>query len=131
MGERVGQLGDDADGFLPGGTPVFQPVVERTTLDVFRDNVATAVLHTHVEDGDDARMPKLGQPSRLGDGLLCLGPSERAVRYLDRHLAAQLFVETDEDDAKTATAQFAEDAITAKGGGPGASSGGMSLLRFV
>src|SRR5690606_22104870 len=92
MAQGIGHRSSYRDGFGPAGSTRPQPLVERRSLEVIRNDVKLSLLEPDVVHHHDARVTQLSQPSRLLQRLFILAlPSLRlAPQHFNGHGPVEL-----------------------------------------
>jgi hypothetical protein len=111
LGEHVGDLAHERDGLDGRQRPVgAQDVGQTAALDPLEDEVGIAVLLAGIEDRHHVGMTETASGARLVEqlGIAC-GIGMREVQRLDRHLALQLRIPGEIDNALRSPSQFAAD----------------------
>ena len=120
VGERPRHLAQHARGFGGRqGTAGTQPLAQRLAVDVAHDEEDEAIRLADAMNGDDVRVRESRGHARLAEESFarCRGAGEVRREHLDGHVAIELHVAREVDDAHAAAAELALERVLAGQGG--------------
>ena len=113
--QGIGDGRDNLNGLLPCRLIALQPFRQTLSFQEVGDDVAFAVLNTHVVNGENGRMFQLRQPSSFLQKFVGFRSGTATCCHFDGNCSIKLIVVPEKDGPKSSLANLANHAITAIG----------------